>query len=54
MPHFSLVIIGSGSGNVVVPGDRAAGIWSLGDASSPYPLKHVANADRPLPARSRC
>jgi mycothione reductase len=23
----------------------AAGIWSLGDASSPYPLKHVANAE---------
>jgi mycothione reductase len=23
----------------------AEGIWSLGDASSPYPLKHVANAE---------
>jgi mycothione reductase len=23
----------------------AAGIWSLGDASSPYPLKHVANTE---------
>jgi mycothione reductase len=23
----------------------AAGIWSMGDASTPYPLKHVANAE---------
>ena len=23
----------------------AEGIWSLGDASTPYPLKHVANAE---------
>ncbi len=29
MPHFSLVIIGSGSGNVVVPEDRAQGPVAL-------------------------
>ncbi len=29
MPHFSLVIIGSGSGNVVVPKDRAQGAVAL-------------------------
>ena len=95
MRHFSLAIIGSGSGNVLVPEDpaqgpvaliegdlllvaagrqpntddlgldaagvslredgriqvdqygrtAAAGIWSLGDASSPFQLKHVANAE---------
>ncbi len=29
MPHFSLVIIGSGSGNIVLPGDRARGPVAL-------------------------
>ena len=29
VPHFSLVIIGSGSGNILVPRDRAQGPVAL-------------------------
>ena len=39
------IVLATGARPMSSAGPLPRGIWSLGDASTPYPLKHVANAE---------